>query len=99
MNKLHVTFTDKRVYWVTESNGLWHAHFQPLRPGTKTPWQASRGIPTGWDCYRLHNYRTGKYLLNMGVAPTFEDWSKDWTSLQRGFSTEALALAAIKNHK
>ena len=101
--KTNETTTANRIYYITESSGIWEAHFQPLNPKTGKPWQASRRIQGTHDCYRLGNWntRTSTEII-IGKLPAFEVWTKvgaGMTSAHTGYSSEALALAAIAAEK
>lgn len=86
-----------------ECDGIWSAHFQPLNPKTGKPWQASRRIVAAHDCYRLSNWKTGaRTEIIMGTLPEFDVWTKvcgGMTSAHSGYSTEAIAIAAIAAEK
>ena len=101
--KTNETTTANRIYYTTESGGIWEAHFQPLNPKTGRPWQASRGITLTRDCYQLSNWKTGTSTeIIIGNFPAFEVWVKvggGMTGAYRGYSTEALALVAIAAEK
>ena len=91
--------SERRVYWVSDSSiGLWAAYYRPINRKTGQPWQAPRSIG-GHDCYRLSNYNThADSGIIMGKLPHFDVWTKvggGMTSACTGFSSEALALAAI----
>ena len=95
------TRTATRIYYTTSSaNGLWRAHFQPLNPKTGHPWQAARDITKSWDAYVLWNHQT---VVSSGIifGRMPKDWSQNgvYTSGSSGYSTEALALAAIAEEK
>lgn len=98
----NLTKTASRIYYtLKDSFGVFHAYFRPLNPKTGKPWQASRGITKGRDCYILWNYSTKKNTgVIIGSLPAWEDW-KDlgWNAAGAGYSTEALALAAIEAEK
>ncbi len=101
--KTNYSETEKRAYWTSEDSGIWHAHYQPLNPKTKTPWQASRRITAGHDCYRVGNWNTKDYTAILsGELPPFEVWTRINAGMNyanAGFSSEALALAAIAAEK
>ncbi len=93
--------TSGRLYWTRECTpGIWTAHYQPLNPRTGKPWQASREITAGWDCWRGFKYRSGAPTMVgeivHGQVPAFEAWSATWTSLRAGYTSEELAERAIK---
>lgn len=96
------TRTASRRYGTTEYAGLWRACYQPLNPKTGQPWQAWR-IISGHDCYRLDNWKTGASTgIIPGKLPLSEVWTKvdgGMTGANTGFSSEALALAAIAGEK
>lgn len=100
MAKPNETRTDKRIYFTTLHSGLYGASFQPINQKTGEPWQAFRNIK-GWDAYRLHSWETKEDSGVIIGNPPASTWGENgrWTSLSRGFSSEALALAAIENEK
>ena len=95
--------TATRVYKVYQSSNLvWKASYQPINPKTGKAWQASRRIMSG-NCYVLNNYYTGETTgVVIGNLPAFEVWTKvgkGMTGADTGYSTEALALAAVEAEK
>jgi hypothetical protein len=90
--------TAKREYFTDENSGMFFALYIPLNPKTNEPWQASREIRTGHDCYLLSDWTTGKTSgVIIGNAPEFLDWVKlGYRQCVTGFSTEHLAIEAIK---
>lgn len=95
------TDTTGRIYWTAVWDNLWFAYWQPKNPKTGQPWQAVRSICKGKDAYQLSNHRTSTVQAPViGPAPAFELWAAmGATGLTRGFSSEALALAAIADEK
>jgi hypothetical protein len=96
--KENQTQTAKRVYYTVNQDGIWNAYYQPLNPATRTPWQASQRIMRGHDCHRLGNREVTTGIVS-GPAPA--DWLErgEFTRCLCGFSSEALALAAIADEK
>jgi len=99
--KTNETRTASRIYFTLKHGNLWVANFQPLNPKTGHPWQASRSIK-GHDAYQLALWCSHKPVRTeviIGPVPPFKVWSLDYSTVLTGFSTEALALAAIAAEK
>lgn len=96
----NLTNTKTRIYFTScNSTSLFHAYYQPINQKTGEPWQASRYITKGQDAHWLHDSRAEVSVIGSGPLPS--DWWKsgEWTNAAEGFSTEALALAAIEAEK
>jgi hypothetical protein len=99
--KTNETRTAARIYYTAKRQSLWIAEFQPLNPKTGQPWQASRSIK-GHNAYQLAFWCVDEQRITevlFGAVPAFEVWSKTYNTVITGFSTEALALAAIATEK
>jgi hypothetical protein len=95
--------TATRIYWVSQSEEIWQARFQPLNPKTGKPWQASRRIKVGHDCWRAGNWKLRtQTAMQSGPLPKFEVWTQfegGQTGADSGFSSEELAWAAVEREQ
>jgi len=97
--KSNEIFTQFRKYYTLKHDELsfWIAEFRPLNPKTGVPWQASRGLTKGHDCHVWHT-ATGSEVR---PGKPNEGWHRHpgARGYRMGFSSEALALAAIEEEK
>src|ERR1044071_1370869 len=97
--KVKTIKTASRLYYVWQDGQRFEASFRPLNPKNGAPWQASRSITEGEDCYQKGKYGEGGKPLLPGPRPSWEvlraegmDWS------EAGYSSEALAEAVTPRH-
>lgn len=103
-DRIHQTETSKRVLWIERNeHNIFQARYQPKNQKTGLPWQASRTIYAGQDVYVRHDYK-GNFRIDPDVdliaGLSTEQWTEGgkWKGGYSGYSTFALALAALKKN-